>query len=154
MRLRYLLYFIVSVFVFTASSCFKSLNSALVVGDSFRTARNEFNYNMNYKSEDSYQLRYRSDTLIILHQNEYRPLDIMCIFQDDICIYQEINVYCAPCADVMIDEILSDSNYKFEQLDAVNWKAKNKEIILRVKDQSDTTKSCTKIIAHKIVESI
>ena len=135
--------------LFTLGSCLKSLSSILVVDKSFREAKQSLIYNLPYGSEDVFKLHYEADTLIIITNDELAPIDIMCIFREDVCIYQEINFYCAPCADTYIETILIDRYYGFKALDAVNWKAKKKNVVMKLRDQNESSKTCTKVIANK-----
>ena len=93
----------------------------------------------------------KKDTVSFLSYHQDMPFELLYLFKKDTCIYQEINIYCSPCAEQSIEAILKDKNYKFKAIDGTNYLSqKDKTTILRISQNNKDTITCHKITARKI----
>lgn len=89
------------------------------------------------------------DSLFIILDGERQPMEVMYSFKGDTCIFQHMNLYCSPCAERAVNNILSDKRYRFKEIDGVNYISKNqKGVVLRLGSslKDDTVCSEIKII--------
>jgi hypothetical protein len=87
-----------------------------------------------------------NDTLLVKFPLESNPMDVMYLFKNDTCFYQQINLYCSPCAEVMLHRIIRDKRYKFEEIDGINYiSRKQPNIVLRLGGNIKDENICTDI---------
>jgi hypothetical protein len=142
-------YFLLFVLFF---SCQKNnINSFAMIGRS----RLEIDHQLkNYKSylnvnKMVHTVFETKDTLLYKVEHSSGPLDLLILMKNDTSIYQEINVYCSPCADQMIEKILKDKNYKFEARYPSNYLSKTRpNILLRHGKGKDSL--CSNIKLYKL----
>ena len=70
-----------------------------------------------------FELHENEDTLFVLSFLNNTPFEGLYIFENDKCSFQELNIYCSPCADKAIDDIIDNKNYKFQAVDPINYLA-------------------------------
>lgn len=76
---------------------------------------------------------YQKDTILFLSYQQSLPVEMLYLFKRDTCYYQEINLFCGPCSDKLINTILKDKYYKFKAVDKVNYiSQKFPDIIMRL----------------------
>ena len=76
---------------------------------------------------------YQKDTILFLSYQQSLPVEMLYLFKRDTCYYQEINLFCWPCSDKLMNTILKDKYYKFKAVDKVNYiSEKFPDIIMRL----------------------
>ncbi len=135
--------------VFLVSSCSSRYSSFLMIGE-------DYDFTVKAYSElmlvNKNSLSLRKDTIQYKYYLGNSPFQTVMLFKDDKCYYQELNIYCSPCADVLLEDIINDGRYKFEALDALNYKATKSEtqIILRLSNKNTDDVSCSNIKVNAI----
>ncbi len=92
-----------------------------------------------------------NDSLLVVSLMNQMPFESLFLFEDDICYYQSINIYCSPCADEVVSGIVEDKNYLFKSIDGINfYSQKNNRIIMRLKEKLTENGNCNSITIHKL----
>ncbi len=116
--------------------------SMVMVGESKSLVRRLI---LDFKAEcgENFTFIDNGDTLGYSAQIEALPINAIFIFKDDINIYQELDVYCSPCADEMISFVLKDTRYNFKASDEVNYISTTEvNAIMRLREPEENDQSC------------
>lgn len=129
------------------------ISSSAMVGHSKEKVYEFYTYGESMTPIPDIDLIISGDSLFVISKDYYRFYEILYLFDNGICHYQQMNVYCSPCAEQIIDEMLKDRFYDFEAIDEINYRSqKNPRIIMRLRDQVQDTVSCSSISIHRIAE--
>lgn len=148
------IYSLQTVFLmFFLSSC--SIHYAPVyVDDSWtEVSENILRIEKEFKSQNlKVYTNYQKDTIWFLSYQQSLPVEMLYLFKQDTCHYQEINLYCGPCADKLMTTILKDKYYKFKAVDKVNYiSEKYPDIIMRLNTVAGKDdKVCNSLSIRKI----
>lgn len=95
---------------------------------------------------------FLNDTIFFAAKSPIQHLELFYLFDNEICRYQEIKLYCGPCTDKMMADILKDKDYRFKAVDKVNYISEiNPRIILRLTSGVDRDSvTCNSISVRKI----
>lgn len=94
-----------------------------------------------------------NDTLLIILEGDIQPMEIMYVFKNDTCFYQQMNLYCSPCAERVVKKILKDRRYRFKEVDGVNYISKTqKGVILRQGSSLKDDRMCSDIKIIRLEE--
>ena len=99
-------------------------------------------------SDDRKELKYytKGEALIFISDIIDSPMELIFLFKNDTCYYQECIVYCSPCADKFTADILKDKNYKFRHIDGASYVSfVNPKIVMRIGTNKKDTTSCNVI---------
>ena len=136
MPLRYLIFVFITILLFNCNS----KSSLAIVGYSKDFVIDGFN-------TDAFDNYIKGDSLLIFSKMDNNPLEILAIFKKDTCISQIMNIYCSPCAEKILDDILSDNKFKFHAVDEVNYISLSKQgVVLRLKDKPTPQGNCNQVL--------
>lgn len=95
---------------------------------------------------------YIKDTIIFSAISPIQHFEMIYLFKNDTCRYQEMILYCGPCTDKMMGDIVKDRDYEFKAVDKVNYiSGINPKIILRLTEGVDKDSiRCNSISVRKI----
>jgi len=103
------------------------------------------------KSKPHYKKETIDNKLIITFDHEDQPFESTFYFDNNICYFQEINIYCSPCADNMIEEILLDARYKFKaESDSRYLSEIDPTLIMQLKETNSNSETCDNIRVFKL----
>jgi len=96
----------------------------------------------------------KKDSLVVISQMNSQPFEAVFLFENDTCHFQRLKIYCSPCADKIVNNIVNDKNYKFEVLDPVNFVSRSREnIVMRLKEQRDQDGDCNEISIYMLKDN-
>ncbi len=135
------------------SAC--STKSALVFVDFHYTKVKDYlTYAGQNLRKKSFQVdsHFLNDTIFFAAKSPIQHLELFYLFDNEICRYQEIKLYCGPCTDKMMAEILKDKDYQFKAVDKINYISQvNPKIIMRMNTGVDKDSlMCNSISVRKI----
>lgn len=103
-------------FLILLSSCRSNIVPVFI--DAHRYEVNDF-LNLKagiYKKKKENQNNHLKGHHCFYGSHDEMPLEILYLFKNDTCFYQEMNIYCSPCADFALNQLLNDKTYKFQAL--------------------------------------
>ncbi len=135
---------LLSIVILSISSCSNTTSFAFI-GLSHKAVLDSFDDPSYFKGE--FTKRYiTKDTILIGFYQSNAPFETMYVFHNDTCYYQDTKIYCSPCAEKALEDILNDKYYKFVQIDHVNYMSSTYEnVILRVKKEDIDIAACTEL---------
>ena len=86
------------------------------------------------------------DTLGYVFFQDSIPFQSVFVLKNDTVAYQEMDIYCSPCAESLIDQILSDSRYHFKAIDEVNYTSTKKiKAVMRLREPGSEVNACHRV---------
>jgi|GEM_PF-4653713 len=132
--------------------CSDRITSYALVGESMTIAKAQHEEYRKFfqRSGGEFNSIIRKDTLGFSTYVRSQPIESISIFKNDTCVFQEINIYCSPCADKAVQQLLSDKRYKFEAVDERNYMSTTElNVIMRLKSIEDST-SCSNVTIRSV----
>ncbi|MBK8850527.1 MAG: hypothetical protein IPN73_10265 [Saprospiraceae bacterium] len=146
-------------FLILLSSCRSNIVPVFI--DAHRYEVNDFlnlKAGIYKKKKGKTKITTSKDTIVFYGSHDEMPLEILYLFKNDTCFYQEMNIYCSPCADFALNQLLNDKTYKFQALGKKNYvSTKDKNIVMRLTESDhaspnfeDSKTSCHSISIRRI----
>ena len=99
----------------------------------------------------SFYKQIKGDTLVVKMDTKKGPFEFVAILENDICVFQEVNIYCSPCADKYLEDVFKDKAYKFRAIDQSNYMSTtSKKVNLRVSTKKTGKMTCSHLMARKL----
>lgn len=127
-------YLLTALWMIFLSACSPRI-APIYVDDSWREVHENISkIEKDFKSKNlKVHTHYQKDTILLLSYQQSLPVEMLYLFKQDSCYYQEINLFCGPCSDKLMNTILKDKNYKFKAVDKENYiSQKFPDIIMRL----------------------
>lgn len=127
-------YLLTALWMIFLSACSPRI-APIYVDDSWREVHENISkIEKDFKSKNlKVHTHYQKDTILLLSYQQSLPVEMLYLFKQDSCYYQEINLFCGPCSDKLMNTILKDKYYKFKAVDKVNYiSQKFPDIIMRL----------------------
>lgn len=135
------------------SAC-STKSAPVFVGYRYTKVKDYFTFTKKNPNNDKFRVDswFSKDTILFSIQSPIQHVELVYLFKNDTCNYQEIKLYCGPCTDKMMAKILKDKDYKFKAIDMVNYISQvNPKIILRMNTSIDKDSlMCNSISVRKI----
>ena len=135
------------------SAC-STKSAPVFVGYHHKKVEDYFSIAKKNPNNDKFRVdsRFSKDTILFSTQSPIQHVELLYLFKNDTCNYQEIKLYCGPCTDKMIAKILKDKDYQFKAIDMVNYISRvNPKIIMRMNTGVDKDSlMCNSIYVRKI----
>ena len=114
---------LLTAFLIIFSNACSIRNAPIYVDDSWgEVNKNISKIEKEFKSKNlKVHSQYQKDTILFLSYHQSLPVEMLYLFKQDTCYYQEINLFCGPCSDKLINTILKDKYYSFKAIDKVNY---------------------------------
>lgn len=126
-------------------------NSLALVGKSYTDVHRIFSYDDTLRNDSIIKMYRKSDSLVVLSFIKNTPYEAIFLFENDTCYYERLKIYCSPCADHVVEEILEDKDYNFEVIDPVNYiSTKQTNVVMRLKEAIDENGNCNEISIYKL----
>lgn len=91
------------------------------------------------------------DTLILKGYHANLPFEMLWLFKNDKCVYQEYYIHCSQCAGQFEQDLLQNRQYQFQTKDSVNYySSRYADVILRKSVQARDSMNCYIISVRKL----
>lgn len=145
---------IIITLLLTVSCKSNRFHSLAVVGSSYDDVRYIFTKGDSISPNPDIKMFEKKDSLVVLSYMNSMPFEAVFLFENDTCNFQRLKIYCSPCADKVVENIVNDKDYKFEVLDPVNYVSRTDEkIVMRLKEQRDQVGDCNEISIYKLSDN-
>ena len=116
-----------------------------MVGETHETIVDLYEDSDDYFTDEFTHKYYSRDTIMILFYQKQQPLETVFLLKNDTCYHQETKIYCSPCAQTSVEQLLNDKRYRFEKIDDVNYRSSiDPRIIMRLINKGDEN-VCTEV---------
>lgn len=143
-------YLIGSLFLLIIS-CSPRYESLAMIGKDKKSIKSVFMNDDLQTPNEGVEVFQSSDTLLIMSTMNELPYEALYLFENNVCYFQKLNIYCSPCADKAVAQIMEDKNYQFQPLDPINFISKiDSNVVMRLKEKLNDKGNCNEITIHKI----
>ncbi len=151
MYYKYGVLFICGFILFSCSpKSTTQIKSLALIGKDYKEIKENIPYSHGAKYQETADADVVSDTLIVLSYVNNAPFEGLFLFENDKCYYEKLNIYCSPCADQLVSDIMKDDNFDFVAIDNVNFiSQKDSSIVLRLKEKLTDIGNCNEITIIK-----
>ena len=138
------------------SGCSKKIKSYVCLGESVSSVEKFIQLQKDhYKDPKALTVSRRPDTIAYFVSDNLFQMENLMLFKNDTCYFQEPAIYCSPCADAAVEEILKDPRFNFIATDEVNYISTNddgQKMVMRLSESNNQSKTCSKIMIQTIQE--
>ena len=126
--------------------------SIIMVHDDRKTINGYIQEMEDYANDSlSFYKDIEGDTLVVKMATDNGPFEFVVILENDICVFQEVNIYCSPCADKYLEDVFKDKDYKFRAIDQSNYlSTTSKKVNLRISTKRTGEMTCSHLMARKL----
>lgn len=91
------------------------------------------------------------DTLLLKGYHANLPIEMLWLFDHDLCVYQEYKITCSPCAQQFENDLIGNKSYQFQTADNINYTStRYPDVLLRKGNYARDSMNCAFISVRKL----
>ncbi len=91
------------------------------------------------------------DTLLLKGYHANLPLEMLWLFKNNKCVYQEYKIQCSRCARQFENDLIQNKSYQFQTADSINYTSTlHPDVVLRKGFYPRDSMNCAYISVRKI----